>query len=230
MAMLAYGLPAIFLVMLLKEAGVPIPVPGDVIMLGAAARAATGQWNLPAVIGTFEVAMVAGGTVQYLLARGPGRRLVYRVGRYVGLTADRLERMAGTLQKGGGTAVAIGMATPGVRAATIAASGVADLPFGTFFPALVVGDSVFFLLHVAIGYAGGQGLKALLHGRNLSFGAILLVVLAVLLVVGLAGWIVLRRRAGHAGRAAPSKAEVAGAWDEASCPVCLILGAVRAAE
>ncbi len=32
--MLAYGLPVIIVVMLLKEAGIPIPVPGDVIMLG----------------------------------------------------------------------------------------------------------------------------------------------------------------------------------------------------
>ncbi len=145
----------------------------------------------------------------------------------MGLTPARLERAAGTLQKGGGVAVAVGMATPGVRAATIAASGVANLPFRIVFPALVVSDSVFFLLHVAIGYAGGQGLTALLHGRGLSFVPVLLVVLAVLLVLGVAGWLVLPRRAGQAGRVMPSVAEVAGAWEEASCPLCLVLGAMR---
>jgi membrane protein DedA with SNARE-associated domain len=228
--MLSYGLPAVFLVMLLKEAGMPIPVPGDVIMLGAAARASTGEWNLVAVIAVFEIAMVAGGTMQYALARGPGRRVVYRVGRYVGLTPERLERIAGPLKKGGVVAVAVGMATPGIRAATIAASGVADLRFRTVFPALVIGDSIFFLLHVAIGYAGGVGLSALLHGRHASFNTLLLAVLCLLLVLGLAGWILPRRRASTAGSGAPSAAAVAGAWEDAACPVCLLLGAMRDAS
>jgi membrane protein DedA with SNARE-associated domain len=226
--MLTYGLPAVFIVMLLKEAGIPIPIPGDLIMLGAAARAASGQWNLPAVIVTFVTAMVAGGIIQYLLARGPGRRLIYRVGRYVGLTSSRLERMAGTLRRGGGAAVAVALITPGVRSATIAASGLANLRFGVFFSALVVGDTVFFLLHLAIGYAGGQGLMALIHGRHLAFGGVLLVVLGVLLVLGLGGWQALRRRAGRHGRAPLSAAEAAGAWVAAACPMCLVLNAVRA--
>src|SRR5436309_3335403 len=85
-----YGLPAIFLVMLLKEIGVPIPVPGDLIMLGAVARAAAGQFDLGAVILTFEVALILGGLVQYALARGPGRGVLARFGPTVGLTPARL--------------------------------------------------------------------------------------------------------------------------------------------
>jgi membrane protein DedA with SNARE-associated domain len=225
--MLAYGLPAICLVMLLKEAGVPIPIPGDVLMLGAAARAASGQWNLAAVIVAFEAAMIAGGTAQYLLARGPGRRLIYRAGRYVGLTPARLERVAGTLQRGGSVAVAVAMLTPGIRSATIAASGIANLRFSTFFPALVVGDTLFFMLHVVIGYAGGQGIKALIRGRHLGFGGVLLVVLVALLLLGFAGCLALRRRARQRTGAPISLAEVAGAWEEGGCPVCLALGAVH---
>jgi membrane protein DedA with SNARE-associated domain len=227
MAMLAYGLPAICLVLLLKEAGVPIPIPGDVLMLGAAARAASGQWNLVTVLVGCEGAMLAGGTVQYLLARGPGRHLIVRVGRYVGLTPSRLERVAGTLRRGGGVAVAVGLVTPGVRAATIAASGVADLPFRAFFPALVVGDTVFFLLHVAIGYVGGHGLEAVLHGRHQAFGGVLLAVLGVVTVLGLGGWLALRR-ASRRDRAPRSLVEAVGAWEEAACPLCLVLGAGRA--
>lgn len=41
----AYGLIAIFSIMLLKELGVPIPIPGDLIMLAAAARAAQGRFS-----------------------------------------------------------------------------------------------------------------------------------------------------------------------------------------
>src|SRR5205823_3162798 len=106
-----YGLPAIFFVMLLKEAGIPIPIPSDLIMLGAAARVASGQFDLLTVIIVFEVAMLVGGIVQYLLARGPGRGLVYRFGRYIGLTQPRLDRAVGTLQRGGAVGVAVAVMT-----------------------------------------------------------------------------------------------------------------------
>ena len=38
----AYGLAALFGVMLIKAVGVPIPIPADVLMLAASARAASG--------------------------------------------------------------------------------------------------------------------------------------------------------------------------------------------
>jgi membrane protein DedA with SNARE-associated domain len=219
-----FGLASVFVVILLKEAGIPIPVPTDVIMLGVAARAASGQLNLPAVILTIEIAMVIGGTIQYLAARGPGRRLLYRFGRYVGLTPARLERAARTLQRGGIATVTIALATPGIRAATIAAAGLADLRFATFFPALLIGDSIFFLLHVAIGYAGGRGLGALAHAGHPTW-PVLLIALVILALVGLAGWLVLRRRTPGAD-APKGRAEAIGAWTEAACPACLALAAL----
>lgn len=222
---MAYGLVAVFALILLKEAGVPVPVPSDVLMLGAAARAATGQWSLPAVILTVELAMILGGSAQYALVRGPGRRFVYRVGRYVGLTPERLERAAAALQRGGTAAVALGLATPGVRAATIAAAGIADLPFRVFFPALLAGDSVFFLLHVAIGYAGGRGLGALASVWHTGSGPILLGVLVAIALVGLVLWFVVRRR--RAARTGQGDAAAIEAWTEGACPVCLALAVLE---
>ncbi len=72
----AYGLLAIFGIMLLKEIGIPVPIPSDLIMLGAAARAAQGRFSLLAVFLAILAPMVVGGLVQYAIARGPGRRFV----------------------------------------------------------------------------------------------------------------------------------------------------------
>jgi membrane protein DedA with SNARE-associated domain len=218
-----YGLASVFALMLLKEAGVPIPVPADLIMVGVAARAATGQWSLPAVILTVVSAMVIGGTIQFLVARGPARRALLRFGRYLGLTPPRLERAAGTLQRGGITALVVALATPGVRAASIAAAGLADVRLGVFLPALLIGDSVFFLLHVAIGYAGGRGLDALVHSSGHT-GIILLGALTILALGGLTCWILLRRGRGATASAGPA---AIGAWVEASCPVCLAVAALQ---
>lgn len=221
-----YSLPIVFVVMLLKEAGVPLPIPSDIVMLGVAARAATGQESVLAVIITLEAAMLLGGTAQYLLARGPGQGLLRRFGPYIGLTLPRLERATYTLRKGGHLTVALGMTTPGLRAVTIAAAGLANLAFVPFFVGLVAGDTLFILAHVLIGYAGGAGLKALAQSQHFATGPVLLLAVVALLVVGLVGWMLLRRRA--APQARPAVAATIQAWEEASCPLCLTLGALHA--
>jgi membrane protein DedA with SNARE-associated domain len=130
------------------------------------------------------------------------------------------------LQRGGPGAIALGMTTPGVRAVTIAASGLANLRFGLFFPALLVGDSVFFLLHVAIGYAGGRGVSAISHG-GLHTGPLLLGILVAVALAGLAGWLFLRRQARATRQADGEAGEAVGAWAQAGCPLCLALGALQ---
>src|SRR5437867_3150258 len=89
-----YGLLAIFAVMLLKEIGVPVPIPSDLIMITAGVQAASGGFSVFEVLLAIEFAVLLGGSVQFLLVRSAGRKLVYKVGRYVGLTAERLDRAA----------------------------------------------------------------------------------------------------------------------------------------
>src|SRR5438270_8220036 len=56
----AYGLLVVFVVMLLKELGVPIPIPGDFVMLAAAAQAAAGKVSPWQAFGALVLAMVLG--------------------------------------------------------------------------------------------------------------------------------------------------------------------------
>jgi membrane protein DedA with SNARE-associated domain len=56
----AYGLIAVFGIMLLKEIGIPVPIPSDLIMLGAAARAAQGRSPFIAVFFAILIPTVVG--------------------------------------------------------------------------------------------------------------------------------------------------------------------------
>src|SRR5438067_13251072 len=96
-----YGLAATFGVMFLKAAGLTIPIPGDVILLATAARAAQGKILLWQAFLTLLIAVVLGGIIQFWLARGPARRVIYRFGRYVGLTPVRLDAASNRLRKSG---------------------------------------------------------------------------------------------------------------------------------
>ncbi|MEP7198201.1 MAG: hypothetical protein ABI874_00170, partial [Chloroflexota bacterium] len=212
-----YGLLAIFAIMLLKEIGVPVPIPADLIILGAAARSAAGKEAVVAVFLALLIPMVVGGAIQYWIARGPGRAFIYRIGRFIGLTQTRLDRAMATVRRGGTAAVAVGLTTPGVRIATTPASGLADLTPRVFVPGLVLGSAFFLAWHFAIGYVGGF-LIALLDLPAPALIAILIVVL----IVGVAGWWYVRRsRARRAVAETTTLAESYASWADASCPACI---------
>lgn len=209
-----YGVAAACAIMLVKAIGVPVPVPGDVILLATAARAAEGKVVLWLAFLALLVAITGGGLVQYLLARGPARQTALRYGARLGLTESRLESVATRMRRGGPVAVAIGVLTPGVRTAVIPACGLTSFPIGTFGLGLVIGSALDLALHFAIGFAGGSLLPLLTPPTVV--GVVVLVAL-----LGLGGWLYLARRRGATRRQALT------AWTQATCPVCVGLGAVR---
>ena len=211
-AIVAYGLPAIFIVMLLKEFGIPVPIPGDLIMLGTAVQAARGQFDPALAFAVIFVPMLIGGMVQYAMARGPGRAVIYRIGRHIGLTQERLDKMIARVRQGGSAAVAIGLTTPGVRIATTPASGLADLAPRRYVPGLFIGSALFLGWHFALGYAGGAAIASLQIPLPVVAG-----IVAVVIVFGLIAALV---RYARIKRIRPSAGESYAVWADAACPVC----------
>jgi len=217
-----YGLAAIFIILLVKTIGIPIPIPADLIILTAAARVAQGKLILWQAFIAILIALILGGLIQFVLARGPGRGLLYRFGRYIGLTSSRLDAASARVKKGGALAISIAILVPGVRGAAIAASGLADMPLRAFLPGLVVGSALFLCLHFSLGYLGGSLFSIISHVLPLSL--ITLLVLALLLIV-FALWVVAYRRQ----RAVRNEVEGTPLelWHEGICPACLALYAAN---
>src|SRR5229473_3220531 len=150
-----YGLLAIFIIMFTKSVGVPIPIPADVIILATAVRAAQGKLILWQAFLAILLALVLGGIIQFVLVRGPGRSLLYRFGRYIGLTSTRLDAASAKIKKGGIPGLSVAILVPGVRSAAIAASGLSNFPLRTFVPGIVLGSALFLCVHFFLGFLGG---------------------------------------------------------------------------
>jgi membrane protein DedA with SNARE-associated domain len=222
-----YGLTAIFAVMLIKSIGVPIPIPSDVIMLVAAAGAVQGRFVLWQAFVAVLVALVAGGFIQYALARGPGRDFIYRNGRYIGLSPKRLDAASALAKRSGLFGISLMVLLPGVRAAAVAACGLAALPARLFVPGLLIGNTGFLGLHFFLGYAGGTLLAMLAQ----PISPLTVAIAAVLfLAIGFVIWFEIRRHRAATGENASTGAVAADAfanWHDATCPACLALGAVE---
>src|SRR5438309_7506476 len=102
---------ALFVWLLLEEAGLPMPLPGDLIVLAAGTRLAQGGtfWLVPLAL--VSIATMLGSTILFWLARRGGRPLLLRHGRYFQLDADRLAKAEAFLQRRGSAAVVVGRLT-----------------------------------------------------------------------------------------------------------------------
>jgi membrane protein DedA with SNARE-associated domain len=197
---------------LVKEAGVPIPVPGDLVVIGAGVAANQGSLDPLVALVTIVLASIVGGIAQYGLLRSVARPLLLRLLARLG-SAERVDRQTERLRRGGARSVAVARSTPGVRIVAIAASALAGVPAVAFVAGLSVGNALFIGAHFALGYAFGEPVVSVVGG---ALGP--LAVAAVgLAAVGAIGWLAVDRRR---GRAMPAM-RVVVAWADACCPVCV---------
>lgn len=214
------ALLAILGLILVKEAGVPIPVPGDLIVIGAGVAAGRGELDPVVALPAIVLASIAGGIVQYALLRSVARPTLLALLRRLG-SAEHVDRQTERLRRGGARSVAVARSTPGVRIVAIAASALAGVPAVAFVTGLAVGNALFIGAHFALGYLVGEPVVTAVGGA-LGPLAIVAVILALL---GGIGWVLLGR---IRGRRAPSTLPSVAAWADAACPACLALAVVEA--
>ena len=177
-----YGLVAAFVLITVEEAGIPSPIPADVLVLLASLQARQGRISLWELLAVAEAATVLGASILYFLARWAGRDLVYRYGRYVHLSPERLDRIEARLRRGGVWTVALGRIFPGLRVLTAVACGIFEVPYRVFLPGMAVGAFVYILIFAFLGYVLGPPIVAFLEGIQLPLSSLLsLVLLGVLL-------------------------------------------------
>lgn len=205
----ALGVPAAVALLVPMEAGIPIPIPADLVILLLGERAAAGSIPLWGAVLAIELVALVGTAALFALCRGPGNAVVTRLGPRLGLTAERLGRATGVVERRGRAALCVGRGTPGLRTLTVVAAGGSGLTARRALPALVLGSSVFLQLHLFLGFFFGPPARELIERATVPA----LVALAALVVGAAVFWLVRRGR-----RAGPQ------AWAEAACPACLALG------
>jgi membrane protein DedA with SNARE-associated domain len=137
--------------------------------------------------------------------------------------AAKLDAAGARLQRKGRLAIVVGINLPGARAAIIPSAGLSGMAYRVFAPAMILGSSLFYGWHIALGFIIGPSAATLLNHLNVP----LLPIFLGLTLLGLVVWLVLRRRRKAAAAAMPAESilERLHAWSEAACPACLAVAA-----
>jgi undecaprenyl-diphosphatase len=152
-----YALVAIFL--FIEAVGVPIP--GETVLVTAAALAGRGTLSIVGVVIASFLGTVIGGHAGYWVGARGGHAFLVRHGRWVGLTEKRLEKTHDFFQAHGAKTVLLGRFVAVVRSFLGILAGLSDMPMRTFAPYNAAGGAIWVATFTVLGYAFGRNLPRL---------------------------------------------------------------------
>lgn len=149
---------ALFLYVFIEEAGVPLPVPGDISILVVSTLK---NVNYVGVAFFVICATLFGSSILYFISYKFGQPFLDKFGPKIKVTHERTEKIQKWLLKYGGPAIVIGRLTPGLRTVTSIAAGIFQVPFRTFFIYTGIAAWIWATIYYIIGKTFGANYKSL---------------------------------------------------------------------
>jgi len=182
-----YGYFVVFFGVLLENAG--IPVPGETILLAAAALSRFGHLSIVSVVIVAITAAVLGDNIGFYIGRRGGRLLLERKGRLFGLTPARLAQFDGFFDRHGAKTVFIARFVTGLRVVGAILAGASTMAWSHFLIFNAAGAVAWATTFGTVGYLLGYSWETI----ERWIGHLGLVFLALIAVGGVVAF--LRSRA-----------------------------------
>lgn len=141
---------------------VGLPLPAQTILLTAGVMA--GQGILDPFYAAFGVSgAVLGSQIGYLIGRKGGRPFVLKWGRYIGVTAGRLDRAEGIFEKYERRAVFAARFVPVLKTFGYLVAGIIRMPRGVFLRYDLFGTTVWAAVSILAGYLISESVLSLVE-------------------------------------------------------------------
>ena len=184
-ALLVYGIPLLFGVIIIAATGVPIPA--SLLLVAAGSFVEQGEMKLWQVLATATLAAVAGDQIGYGLARWKGRRVVSRITRRLG-GEHKIKKAEALATRWGGAAIffsrwLVTEAGPWLNITC----GIARYPWRRFLFWDVLGEIMWVGIYVMLGYIFSDRVQFIVEILSNLAWVILGLIIALIL-----GWRVVR--------------------------------------
>jgi membrane protein DedA with SNARE-associated domain len=164
-----HGGKAAILLLYLEESGIPVPMPGDVLVAYIGLRS-HGPLAWIASWLAIIIAVALGATNLYLVARRWGRPLVEgRLGKAFHLTPEALRRAERSFSRWGPFALILGRHIPGARIPITIAAGILRVRYSLFIACVGVSTAIWAAIFMVIGDAIGQQLAGIVHAHPVAY-------------------------------------------------------------
>jgi membrane-associated protein len=158
-ALLLYGQPALFGVILIAAVGVPLPV--NLMLVAAGSFVEQGEMKLWLVVIVASMAAVLGDQIGYGVARWGGRRVVARISHKIG-GEDKIRKVEALAKKWGGPGIFFSRwLVTSLGPWLNVTSGIAEYPWRRFTLWVVLGNMLWVVLYVMLGYIFSDRVQAI---------------------------------------------------------------------
>jgi membrane protein DedA with SNARE-associated domain len=173
-----------------EEAGVPLPVPGDVVIAYIGYRAAHGAVSYPLAFVALMAAVLVGSSILYYASSRWGQALVTRLGKYMHLSEAHVLSAERRFQAHGPWFIIIGRHIPGLRIPITVFCGISQVSYRLFLASTTVSVVVWIAFWLMVGSRLGKQAVHLLHSPHwytllipiAVMGAVVLTVRAIMRV------------------------------------------------
>ncbi|WIG60927.1 MAG: hypothetical protein OJF49_003675 [Ktedonobacterales bacterium] len=184
-----YQLLTLFVAVAVEEAGVPIPIPSDSLLMlaGAQNKRLTLEGIVLMLVAAFSA--VLGSSILYVIMRRGGRPFLHKYGKYLLLNEDRLDWLDRKFQKYGRISLIVGRLIPGLRILVTVLAGLSGMPYPEFFVTVLIAALIWAGVYYGIGLVAGYGGGILFTALSDFLDFVprwLIVVIALLLLAGIA--------------------------------------------
>ena len=187
------GLPAVFVLMLLESAC--LPVPSEAIMLFAGSSVAAGDLTLFGVVAAGVLGNLVGSWIAYAVGYY-GRLDLLEKNRLIHVNPKHLKVADDWFQRYGDATVFFSRMLPIIRTFISLPAGIAKMPFWRFTVLTLVGCIPWVLMLALVGQAVGENWEEWRdHLHYLDYAVV------AAAVIGVVYWLVRRRRGGGGGDA-----------------------------
>jgi membrane protein DedA with SNARE-associated domain len=179
-----FGLPGIFVLMVLESACIPIPAEATMMFAGFAVS--QGKLGLAAAIGVGVAGNVVGAWLVYYIGLYGGRPFIDRYGKYVLLRHEHVELTERWFARYGPITVLLCRMLPVVRSFVSLPAGVAKMPFWRFTLYTALGSVPFVAFLAWLGVRVGANWHAIEQNfKWLDYAVIVAIVAAIVWAVTL---------------------------------------------
>ena len=190
-----YGYPGLFALLMFGIAG--LPIPDETLLMFSGYLISQGRLNPIFTFIAGFAGSVSGISLSYAAGRFVGQPVLFRYGRYVGITPAHLDQVRCWYGRTGEWLLTFGYFIPGVRHFTALVAGMSQLGLRIFAIFAYLGAAIWVATFLGIGYIVGENWQKaldLIHRYTTT------AVISLAAIIAVAWWIrskIVKRRAGR---------------------------------
>ena len=155
-----------FLLLLIEEAGIPLPVPGDVIIAYTGYLVSQNKTQFLPAFMIFFAAILLGSSLLYYLSTIYGQRLVFKAGKYIDLDEEKFKSVEEKFKKYGILVIIFGRHIPGFRVPITIFAGMSGVPYLTFIFSTIISIIFWIIFYLSLGQRLGAKTLGLVHSHH----------------------------------------------------------------